>query len=198
MPGGAVFYEGPSRIDGKPIVALAPFKVSSNTKTGPMLQTYILAQDLDPVSAIRTGLDFAVCGNCKLRGVLDGLKVKGRSCYVEVGKSVLSIWKAWKRGRYVPLVPSHRAWLNWRPIRRGSYGDPAAVPADAWAQLMSIADNDEWGTGYTHQWQTDESTKDSCMASVDSPTEREAAKKAGWRTFRIRGPSDPLLDGEVA
>jgi hypothetical protein len=40
-PGGLVLWEGPSRLDGSPIVAIATFR-TDNRKTGPMIQTWII------------------------------------------------------------------------------------------------------------------------------------------------------------
>lgn len=42
-----IFYEGPSLIDGSPILGIATAS-TSNPKTGPMVQTWILSADLDP------------------------------------------------------------------------------------------------------------------------------------------------------
>ena len=48
-----IFYRGPSMLDGAPIVAIATD--SSNSKTGGMVQTWILRADIDPVTAARNG-----------------------------------------------------------------------------------------------------------------------------------------------
>ena len=68
---GFVFYDGPSLIDGAPIVAIAVLE-SENGKTGDMVQTYILRADVDPVSALRTGEDASICGDCVHRPANDG------------------------------------------------------------------------------------------------------------------------------
>src|SRR3546814_4866747 len=41
---GVILYEGPSKLDGKPIAVIASglAKASRNTKTGAMVQTYII------------------------------------------------------------------------------------------------------------------------------------------------------------
>jgi hypothetical protein len=69
---GIVIWEGPSRLDGAPIVAIATglARSSSNEKTGPMVQTWILRQDQAPHVAQRTGADESVCGNCPLRPLM--------------------------------------------------------------------------------------------------------------------------------
>lgn len=53
---GFVFYDGPSSIDGAPIIGVAVLK-SENGKTGNMVQTYILRADMAPLSAIADGAD---------------------------------------------------------------------------------------------------------------------------------------------
>jgi hypothetical protein len=65
-----VFYDGPSLLDGSPIFAtlVGLDKPSSNTATGTMAQIYIMRSDVSPVSAIATGADAAICGECKMRG----------------------------------------------------------------------------------------------------------------------------------
>ena len=62
-----VIYDGPSEIDGKPIVAIAQVK-TGNRKTGDMVQTWILRSDVDPITASRTGEDVSICGDCPHKG----------------------------------------------------------------------------------------------------------------------------------
>ena len=64
---GFVFYRGKSPIDGAPIVAIATLE-SKNGKTGDMVQTWILREDISPLMAIKTGADRSICGNCVHRG----------------------------------------------------------------------------------------------------------------------------------
>lgn len=76
---GLELWRGPSRLTGDPVVCLvtglqAP---SSNAKTGPMLQTWILAQDEAPHVAQASGADEAVCGDCPMRPILAKLAKKG-------------------------------------------------------------------------------------------------------------------------
>ena len=54
-----IIYEGPSLIDGKPIVVIATYS-GRNRKTGLVLQTYILLRDVDPRYASKSGLDFSI------------------------------------------------------------------------------------------------------------------------------------------
>ena len=69
---GLVLWEGPSRLDGAPIVVIATGmrRGSSNEKTGPMVQTWIMRQDEAPHVAQRTGSDASVCGDCPLRPLM--------------------------------------------------------------------------------------------------------------------------------
>ena len=64
---GFIFYRGASPIDGAPIVAVATLK-SANSKTGDMVQTWILREDISPLDAIGSGEDASICGNCAHRG----------------------------------------------------------------------------------------------------------------------------------
>ena len=59
---GVVLYEGISSIDQKPIVAIATLK-TSNTKTGNLIQTWIMRQDINPMQAIKSNEDYSVCDN---------------------------------------------------------------------------------------------------------------------------------------
>ena len=77
---GLIAYEGKSRIDGAPIVViLTALNGSMNTKTGHMVQSYILRADIDPVKAAKTGLDASICGDCQHRPTNARLKELGGS-----------------------------------------------------------------------------------------------------------------------
>ena len=69
MPSTVEIWRGPSPWDGSPIVLLVTGlqRPSENTKTGPMVQTYILRQDMRPIEAVTTGADAATCGSCRFR-----------------------------------------------------------------------------------------------------------------------------------
>lgn len=134
-----------------------------------------------------------------------------RTCYVRLSPAEgadealppSEVWRAWKGGGFREVeacenyVPDETGEF-WRyfgplPVRIGSYGDPAAVPTRVWAELVRYQKH--W-TGYTHLWQSkdrhddgiiraDPDLKKYCMASVDTPEEREAAHELGWRTFMV-------------
>ncbi|NBT07138.1 MAG: hypothetical protein EBS54_10715, partial [Betaproteobacteria bacterium] len=179
---GFIFYRGKSPIDAAPIVGIAVLR-SKNVKTGDMVQTYILRADVHPVDAIKSADDVSICGDCVHRGD----DKRKRTCYVDVGKSVSAIYKAFKRGIYPDMSRnlSHAAaQLKGRKVRLGAYGDPAMIPADIWLNLLSQAL--DW-TGYTHQWQQAfaQAHRELCMASADSIEDRDIARSMGWRTFRV-------------
>lgn len=186
MP-GYIIYQGPSLIDGKPIVVIY-LTGSENVKTGKnMAQTYILRADIDPINASRNGDDYSICGDCKHRGTPNPAKSKGwadnRACYVNLIHGPNQVYKAFKAGKY-PSAQSLTMLGCDQIIRIGSYGDPLAVPHYVWASLTRKAKT--W-TGYTHQSETnpDNRTINLCMISVDNKDEYYRAQSKGYRTFRI-------------
>jgi hypothetical protein len=176
----AIIYNGPSLLDGKPIVVIATYS-NRNTKTGKVVQTYILRSDINPLEASKTGQDFSICGSCPMRGEVttDPKRkiAKGRKCYVNLGQGVLIVFKSYKRGVYKEGDP--RTMGRDRFVRVGTYGDPAAVPSHVWDELL--AECETW-TAYTHQkpWRPD-----IAMQSADSYDEAKAHWAEGRRTFRV-------------
>ena len=195
---GVVLYDGPSKIDGEPIIAIACriTEASNNGNTGAMVQTFIMRRDPAPHIALKNGDDSSVCGDCELRPIKKG---KTR-CYVRVYQAPLSVWNAYHRGRYaVPgvdfdakLLPELFAGLAFR---LGSYGDPAAIPSRIWKTATRRVKN---RTGYTHQWRKriGVGLKGLCMASADNESDVATANVKGWRTFRVRKHSAPVLESE--
>lgn len=168
-----ILYEGPSMMNGEPIVAIATglTSPSTNRKTGPMIQTWILAQDEAPHLAVKSGNDAAVCGDCPARG---------KWCYVTTFQGPRSIWETWKRGGYPAFDVGA---YTGKPVRFGAYGDPAAVPFEVWDAIGFQA---SMVTGYTHAWRyCDPLHKHYCMASCDTEEEALEARERGWRTFRL-------------
>ena len=175
-----IIYKGASLLDGKPIVVIATYS-DRNTKTGAVVQTYILRSDIDPREASKSGEDFSICGNCTMRGEIttDPKRniAKGRRCYVNLGQGVLIVWKAFQRGVYQEGDAATMG--RGRFVRVGTYGDPGAVPSHVWDNLLSEADT--W-TAYSHQsgWRPD-----IAMQSADNRAQTIAHWKAGRRTFRV-------------
>jgi hypothetical protein len=176
----AIIYNGPSLLDGKPIVVIATYS-NRNTKTGKVVQTYILRSDINPLEASKTGEDFSICGSCPMRGEVttDPKRkiAKGRKFFVNLGQGVLIVFKAFLRGVYQEGDP--RTMGRDRFVRVGTYGDPAAVPSEVWDELL--AECETW-TAYTHQkpWRPD-----IAMQSADSYDEAKAHWAEGRRTFRV-------------
>ena len=155
---------------------------STNRKTGDMVQTWIIRNDMTPVEACKSGKDKAICGDCPHRG---------KSCYVNIGQAPQGIYKALDRGSYEGQEVSTKGKL----VRCGAYGDPAFISLHIWKEILDGAKNN---TGYTHQWRScDPGFADFLMASCDSPEDRADAKAKGYRTFRVRRQGDPLLPGEI-
>lgn len=193
---GVILYQGPSMLDGSPIIAIATGlkRGSSNTKTGgALIQTWIIRADMSPMEAINSGADAAICGDCPHRGVVvDGRQNKGRSCYVRVPMAPTNVYKGFTRGIYGSTWSS--ATFKGKRIRLGSYGDPAAVPFEVWQAVMSEADG---GTGYTHQWRNHPELAQYVMASADSLADKIAANAMGFRTFRVKSQLEQIMPKEV-
>lgn len=181
-----LIYSGPSELDGAPIVVIATTG-SRNSKTGDMVQTWILRADVEPHVAIQTGEDASVCGDCPHRRSKEG------TCYVLVHNAPLTVWRKYRRGGYADMSGHRTAVGAGRVVRLGSYGDPAAVPGHVWRELT--AKSTKWA-GYTHQWRAAAHLQPYCMASVDNPLERVHARAIGWRTFRVRTSDEPKQKGE--
>ena len=193
-PTGQIIYQGPSMLDGSQIVVIAITR-STNSKTGDMVQTYILKNNGErPTVNQQTGADFSICGDCKQR------PFKGGACYVVTAQGPSMVYKSFLNGNYTDaggLLEASKLCAG-RMVRLGTYGDPAAVPFLVWEKLIK---NAKGHTGYTHQWRSINSRqlknqvnflKNHCMASVDNQAEYLVAKNHGWRTFRVRLSTDPL------
>ncbi len=180
-PLGYVLWEGKSRLDQSPIVVIVTLS-SINRKTGDMAQTWILHQDVRPAEAVRTGADRSICGDCAHRPFL--AKLTGDiPCYVTVGYAPTAVWKSYREGKY-PFDPdAARHELRYKPVRLGSYGDPAAAPPHVWGDLLRK--HRAGHTGYTQQWREFPELCHLLMASVHSSEEAQEARDLGWRTFRI-------------
>jgi len=187
-PNGVIVYEGPSELDGEPIVVIITgLKRTTNRKTGTMLSSWILLQNISPCDAANQGLDISICGNCKHR--------TWGTCYVNLGHSPYNVYQAYKRGSYPKMDINTIYDIEDRTLRMGSYGDPAAVPQKVWEVVVNSV---KGITGYTHQWKLKSSQylSNYCMASVDSLAEAQRAKALGFRTFRIVLKDEELLENE--
>lgn len=176
---GRILWEGPSAYDGAPIVVIATgfTKGSANSKTGKMIQSWILRQDIPPHHAFKNGQGISVCGDCRHAGY------NNNTCYVTWYQGPLSVWNCYKRGNYQHIGND---WHLFDDVlfRTGSAGDPAMVPADVWAEPILRAKNH---TGYTHQWRQPwaQHLRGLMQASCDGFADYVDATAHGWRTFLV-------------
>ena len=197
VPSSAVIWRGRSAFGGSPIVAIVTGMgiKSRNVKTGVNLaQLWILAEDISPLDAIRTGRDRSICGICPHRG--DGTG-KGRSCYVSVKNAPRAVWAAYMRGAYLSMRPEDVAThlvSRGMGIRIGAYGDGAALPIGVLRDLT----HGIYHTGYTHAWRTRADLAPLLMASADTAQDQVDASTSGWRTFRVRTAQETLAPREIA
>jgi len=195
-PQGIILYEGPSRITGKKVVAIATgfSHDSKNPKTGKnMIQVWIIPASMSPLSAYARGKDRTTCGNCPMSSPKNG---GNGTCYVHCFQAPHNIWKTYKTGKYERCTTANIMYFDNAVIRLGSYGDPAAIPIQVFDALAKRAKS---MVGYTHQWNNsfcDKGIKNYCMASVDTPKGKILAEKKGWRTFRIMIPGDEVEKNE--
>ncbi len=207
---GVVFYEGPSLIDGQPIIGIATFG-TANEKTGNLVQTWIIRSDIHPIDAINTGADASICGNCPLRGRIADVAEriheskfggettnKGRSCYVLVQNAPAAIYLSYKKGQYPKLSAEHRRKMIGKGLRYGSYGDPVAIPLKSWDALATYCTG-KAAPGYTHQWRDERFSgwAKRVMASTHSVEENVIAAEKGWRTFRTAKAAGDVAANEI-
>ena len=110
-------FDGPSLVDGvRTIVLVTGFETPSiNTKTGDMLQAYILRADMSPSEAAKIGADETVCGNCAMRPILVALAKKQNAdtdlipCYVDKVRGPDGAWQSNANGNVEHVTPSEAA-----------------------------------------------------------------------------------------
>jgi hypothetical protein len=177
-----LLYEGPSELDGEPIVALltGDDRPSSNKKTGPMLQTWILKQNESPTEAYHNKTTHSICGDCPLQNGV---------CYVNLVHGPNGAWHSYKAGNYKTC--NLKTLGRNRIIRLGAYGDPNAVPKSIWENLLSYAL--AW-TGYVH---THTELKGIVQASCETEEQAVELQAAGWKTYRSKMEHEPLMPGEI-
>ena len=195
-----IYFETTSTIDGAPLVVIirgrkdciAEAHGKANSKTGAMIQTYILRADVAPGEAAKNGADESVCGDCPHRPLLYREAGAAR-CYVNLAHGPRVCFEAYKRGAYRrATLLECAAYVRGLKLRIGSYGDPGAIHSDYWRVLAAAASE---RTGYTHRWQdTGAGLKGVCMASVDTIDERNEASALGWATFRVALTVDEARD----
>jgi len=190
-----IIYNGPSLLDDKPIVAIATYS-DRNTKTGKVLQTYIIRADISPLEASKSGEDFSICGDCKFRGTptTDPVRKQAvkRDCYVNLGQGPTIVFKSYMRGVYPAAdnVGDRVDLGTGRVVRIGTYGDPAAVPSWIWDQLIR---HSESHLAYSHQ---SGFRPDIAMQSADTEAQAVAHWNNGARTFRVITDIGDLVKGK--
>ena len=183
-----------SRINGARLLIVIT-RDSKNTKTGPMLQVWILARDGEAKPQI------ANCGTCP-RGLRFRRGRLIKRCYVRWHRAPLAILRAYRRGSYEGWLGTpdqlRRLGGPGQAVRLGAAGDPGAIPSRLLRRLVADLEA-SCVTSYTRRWR-DRNTKtlqNHCMASCDSSEEAREAQDLGWRTFRARRPSELVLATEA-
>ncbi len=202
LPSGFILYRGPSRFTGEPIAVVATGikRKSGNVKTGYLVQTWILPIGADgaailPHVAVPTGAAVAVCGRCPLLG---------NGCYVRLDTAPRAVADAFNRGAYPDATPAAVAAIVAEHVRAGridgfrigSWGDPAAVPADVWRAIVDTVRIAGGVTpGYTHAWSGRYATRPEAVATTDAygflmasahgAADRIRARAAGFRAFTL-------------
>ena len=183
---GLIIYEDAD------IVAIATGLASrsENTKTGAMIQVYILYRHESPLNAIRSGNDSAICGRCPHRAEYDsdGAIEGTRRCFVNIGHAPRAVWNCYQRGGYTYANGDYSQFAG-RIVRWGTYGDPAFIPMNIVRRVSAIAAG---RTGYTHQWRAYPELRPYLMASCDSIEDAIEASARGWRYFRVARKGDTV------
>ena len=167
-----------SPVHGKDVL-LSFVDKSSNTKTGPMVQVFILHPYLHPWEAAVSLADERMCGTCPMRQGLGG------SCYVEINKGPASTYSSWIKTHNCALhgIDEVLEMCGGKAVRFGAYGDPAHIPPEIATAIMEVCLG--W-TAYTHDWRKPTVAnfwKGKAMASCDTTAHYRAAVKAGWAAF---------------
>ena len=162
---------------------------SSNPKTGPMLQVWVIPTDGYPSEIAKRSRTVAhpTCGFCPLRD---------RVCYVNLS-GVNQVYRSYLLGNYpVMTKPVIKVIELLKPnVRITAYGEAPAAPFDAFEPLIEACNQ---VTGYTHLWgNCDDRWRNYLMASVESTEAAQKAQSMGWKTFRILRPNEPLNEGEI-
>ena len=129
---------------------------SSNSKTGPLVQTWILENESG---------NGGFCEDC----------TSDKLCYVFRGKK--AVQTKFKEGRYEEIQVN----LEKKRVRLGAYGDPCVFPLSVWKDELKVKKH----TGYTHQWRKPHAQeyKSFVLASVEDLESYHLAKSLGWKVF---------------
>jgi hypothetical protein len=153
---------------------------SQNRKTGDIPQINMLVEKEKPTTALQTGADYSVCGDCILRPFLHkNTPLEKEPCYVNCGFAQNSVFSTYSKG----ALESNNNDKYYDLIRHGAYGDPAACGKKLNKNILKRAKK---VLAYTHAWSKDKMNylNSFCMASVHNLKEKSKAQKLGFRTFR--------------
>jgi len=187
-----------NRLNGGAIASFLSL-TSDNGKVGPSAQVWFLNPDVDPMTDYHSGAPSACPKGCP--------RIDDLTCYVEKARAPLAIFQAFQRGNTPELRPELYAEAfriarakGSRILRFGADGDPATVDPRMLYALRdaAMAEGFEGWTGYTHAWASRraDALRGLVMASVDDVREARAARRRGWRTFRVS--ADPCDDATEA
>lgn len=166
---------------------------TSNTKTGNLVQNYILPESwLTTNESISRLSDKDICFDCPHS------QSENKTCYVRKGNSFMGLMSKVRslRKKFIPeysqeiedrLIEA----IAGRGIRFGAYGEPVLLGEEL---ISKIAKSSKFWTGYTHQWHKFNWAKDYFMASVESNLIARAAEAMGFRTFFV---GDTALENYV-
>lgn len=152
---------------------------STNIKTGPMIQIWIMPSNLHPVESRRTGHDATLqCQGCPY--------ASNQGCYVSP-LPLMQIWRVYQSGDYETVTMGSPEWstlFDGASVRLGAYGNPSMLPL---AMLEDICSRAYMHTGYFHDWHLmpaslAKSYGRFLMASCE-PSNVAFARNLGLRTF---------------
>ena len=179
-------------LKGEPVVIkINGLEFSVNSKTGNMIQTYIL-----PESWIHNkwiGSDKPVCGNCI------HAQHKNADCYVRKGWSLVGLHSTIKGAIHLWKTPE--SFMEIIPIfsgkgfRFGTYGEAVLMGETIVKAICAVVKN--W-SGYTHQWRKRryDWAAGYFMASVESVDEKLQANALGYRTYRVMNKGESMEPDE--
>lgn len=167
--------------------------VTSNEKTGSLIQNYLIPQEwIESIEKITKLSDKAVCFDCP-HG-----QSEEKTCYVRKGQSAMGLASKVRSMRKIGLdnIPEFSPEIEadllnaieGRGVRFGSYGEPILLGENLISKITKRA---KFWTGYTHQWHKNNWAKNYFMASVESSIVSNVAQKMGFRTFFVGQANDP-------
>lgn len=219
-PAGVILYDGPSMLDGAPVVVVLTSirGTSANTKTSagalPLAQTYIIPRAmLQGMAAgdkrnnfgawfqnLAAGRDASACGACELRpSAVAAARAAGTApdaCYVLNGPP--DVAAAIVAGAYPTATLADAADYVRAMVRRGriagvrggSWGDPAAAPLAVHAALRDALTDPDTGSPYRVR-HPDGVERRAVWTCYTRTWEYNTAAAAGWRRLAMASAHNP-------